>query len=614
MIISSELIRSALTYIPADLARDDWARIGMAIKSEFPDGDGLALFDEWSATAEGYRSHDVRATWRSIKQGGGVGIGTLLHEAKARGFAPPSDPLEGDPQARLVDTARRTRKLAERVAEEATRQASYEAAAMEASALWGKAFEGPYAYLDRKAVRAHGLRVGADDSLLVPLRDESGKLWNVQRIAASKPERGPDKLYLKGGRRSGLWHRLGEMDSASAVLVAEGYATAATLDEATARPAVVAFDAGNLLQVVKALRLLLPEAAIIVCGDDDKATEASTGKNPGRLKAQAAAEAVDGVAVFPIDLPEGGSDFNDLCLHAGTEVVRQIVEAAIPAIEAKQARPSRGDTKRSANAASESSSTRGAASEPDAVLDVFSVDDRGVWFVGIEQDGKRRPPEWVCSRPDVAALTRDQEGAGWGYLFQFADALGHHKQWAMPVRMLSGDGGKYRAFLLNMGLRIAASPRARNLLAQYIQSRTPGAFAQCTDRIGWHDHAFVLPRESIGDEAERIVFQSDSQMENTFKARGSVEQWRERVGKFCAGNSRLVFAVSCAFAGPLLRPGGVESRGFHLRGDSSSGKTTALKLAASVYGGPNYLQRATVCPLLERSQVIDGSEARTPIA
>ncbi len=152
-------------------------------------------------------------------------------------------------------------------------------------------------------------------------------------------------------------------------------------------------------------------------------------------------------------------------------------------------------------------------------------------------------------------------------------------------------GGEYRAFLLNMGLRIAASPRARNLLAQYIQSRSPGTFAQCTDRIGWHDHAFVLPRESIGDEAERIVFQSDSQMENTFKARGSVAQWRERVGKFCAGNSRLVFAVSCAFAGPLLRPGGVESGGFHLRGDSSSGKTTALKLAASVYGGADYLQR-----------------------
>ena len=59
----------------------------------------------------------------------------------------------------------------------------------------------------------------------------------------------------------------------------------------------------------------------------------------------------------------------------------------------------------------------------------------------------------------------------------------------------------------------------------------------------------------------------------------------------CIGNSRLAFAVACAFAGPLLRPAGVESGGFHYRGDSSSGKTTALKVAASVYGGAGYLQR-----------------------
>jgi putative DNA primase/helicase len=80
-------------------------------------------------------------------------------------------------------------------------------------------------------------------------------------------------------------------------------------------------------------------------------------------------------------------------------------------------------------------------------------------------------------------------------------------------------------------------------------------------------------------------------MENTFTVKGTADQWREKVGALCAGNSRLVFAVACAFAGPLLRPGGVESGGFHFRGGSSTGKTTALKVAASVNGGRNYLQR-----------------------
>jgi putative DNA primase/helicase len=224
-------------------------------------------------------------------------------------------------------------------------------------------------------------------------------------------------------------------------------------------------------------------------------------------------------------------------------------------------------------------------------FDPFTVNDSGVWHAGVDKEGQPKAPQWVCSRLDVQALTRDQDGAGWGYLLAFADPLGKPKQWAMPARMLSGDGGEYRAALLNMGLRIAPSPAARNLLTQYIQTRQPGEFASCTDRIGWHGRAFVLPHETIGDDAERIVFQSESQMENTFRMKHDAAAWRDRIGALCVGNSRLVFAVACAFAGPLLRPAGMESGGFHLRGDSSSGKTTALRLAASVYGGTSYMQQ-----------------------
>jgi putative DNA primase/helicase len=101
-------------------------------------------------------------------------------------------------------------------------------------------------------------------------------------------------------------------------------------------------------------------------------------------------------------------------------------------------------------------------------------------------------------RLDVEALTRDQDGGGWGYLLTFTDPLGKLKMWAMPARMLSGDGGEYRAALLGMGLRIAPSPRARNLLTQFIQTRQPAEFASCTDRIGWHSHAFVLPAKPSG--------------------------------------------------------------------------------------------------------------------
>src|SRR5574343_78100 len=86
------------------------------------------------------------------------------------------------------------------------------------------------------------------------------------------------------------------------------------------------------------------------------------------------------------------------------------------------------------------------------VQEPFVTDDAGVWHLGRDQEGKPKPPEWVCSRLDVEALTRDQDGGGWGYLLTFADPLGKVKTWAMPARMLSGDGGEYRAALLNAGL------------------------------------------------------------------------------------------------------------------------------------------------------------------
>ncbi len=601
--ITPELIRSALQYVPANLPRNEWARVGMAIKSEFPDSTGFDLFNEWSAMAEGYDLKATRSTWQSIKADGGVGIGTLLHLAKENGYTlPKDDQAASKPDPETV--ARLARDRAQRQqADQARQQAAHDRAASEAALLWQQASEtGDSAYLTRKGVQPHGVRFAADGCVLVPLRDAAGKLWNVQRIAPTKPaDGGTDKLFLKGGRKSGLWHLVGTVASdpggPAVLLIAEGYATAASLHQATGRPVAVAFDAGNLAHVAKALRTQYPAALLVLCGDDDLQTLADKGFNPGRDKATAAARAVRGLAVFPAGLSEGGSDFNDLHQASGLDAVRGIVEAAIEAHQTAQTAAHAAQTGKAGKHSQKGKRKPGGANtgpgnaDSDHAYEPFTVDDSGVWFTGADQDGKRKPPEWICSRLDVQALTRDQDGGGWGYYVSFADPLGKVKQWAMPARMLSADGGEYRATLLNMGLRIATTPRARNLLTQYIQTRTPEEFASCTDRIGWHGRAFVLPRETIGDDAERIVFQSDSAVENTFKSKGSSDQWRERVGALCVGNSRLVFAVACAFAGPLLRPAGMESGGFHYRGDSSSGKTTALKLAASVYGGANYLQR-----------------------
>lgn len=176
-------------------------------------------------------------------------------------------------------------------AELAQRQA---AARQQARARWQRAEAAPanHPYLVAKGVGVHGLRQ-LDGLLLVPLRDAQGRLWSLQTITADGSKR-----FLAGGRKRGLYYAVGRAVS-DVVCVAEGYATAASIHEATGHPTAVAFDAGNLEPVACTLRAKFPSAVIVVCADDDAATAARLGVNPGLVNAQRAADAVGGVVAMP---------------------------------------------------------------------------------------------------------------------------------------------------------------------------------------------------------------------------------------------------------------------------------------------------------------------------
>ena len=88
--------------------------------------------------------------------------------------------------------------------------------------------------------------------------------------------------------------------------------------------------------------------------------------------------------------------------------------------------------------------------------------------------------------------------------------------------------------------------------------------------------------------ADRIIYQSDGAADDPYRVGGDLAGWRSSSARYAVGNSRLAFAMSAAFAGPLLHPAGAESGGFHLRGSSSIGKTTLLQFAGSVWGGPDF--------------------------
>lgn len=191
------------------------------------------------------------------------------------------------------DLARQWRQAkAEREAERLTVQ---EATAEDCERLFDLA--GPvdplHPYLVRKGVSGDSLKQ-LGDKLFVPMRDEAGKLWNLQRI-------GPDgsKRFAKGGRQNGLFHLIG--DPGDMICIAEGFATAASVRRATGHAVAVAFSAGNLKPVAVAMRERFPDAEIVVCADDDAhlVDHPTIKRNLGVEAAENAARAVGGRIAMP---------------------------------------------------------------------------------------------------------------------------------------------------------------------------------------------------------------------------------------------------------------------------------------------------------------------------
>lgn len=168
-----------------------------------------------------------------------------------------------------------------------------ESAAKRAQRLWSaNPVDRDCPYLDRKQVQNHGCKINGKGNLIVPLFDVDGKIWNVQEIHADGY-----KPYLKGGRVNACFYMIGQIEKPyDIVCIAEGYATGASVYEATGHTTVVAFQAGNIDKVAIALRGKYPELNFVYCADDDSH---SNPPDAGLKAANRALAATGGIVILP---------------------------------------------------------------------------------------------------------------------------------------------------------------------------------------------------------------------------------------------------------------------------------------------------------------------------
>ncbi len=210
----------------------------------------------------------------------------------------------------------------------------------------------------------------------------------------------------------------------------------------------------------------------------------------------------------------------------------------------------------------------------------------GVWYHGqsLDKQSSEYLPfdEWLCGPLHVEAVTRNEGQDGdYGRLLRFRNADRRELTWAMPNELLAGKPDSILSVLLGMGLDIDYQRRAK--VCQYIGAQYPKDRVIAATSTGWHTRElFIMPRQNIGKG--KAIFQSETANGDDYRQGGTLEGWQDSIGAKCEGNPLLVLSVCASLAGPLLYHVQRQGGGFHIVGDSSTGKSSAILAGASVWG------------------------------
>jgi len=214
----------------------------------------------------------------------------------------------------------------------------------------------------------------------------------------------------------------------------------------------------------------------------------------------------------------------------------------------------------------------------------------GLYYHSVKIKNEEMPEEintWISSPLEILAITSTASHEDFGRLLKFVDSNGKWHEWAMPMHLLKGRADELLGALLSQGL--ICNLKFRKELIEYIMNAQPERRITAVNTTGWHNTSFILPNEVIG--TSDIIYQSEIVTESDFSTSGTLEEWVNNIGKFCEDNIPLIVSISVALAGPLLnlvhhKHGG----GIHWVGDSSTGKSTALEVATSIWGPSDFIR------------------------
>lgn len=200
----------------------------------------------------------------------------------------------------------------------------------------------------------------------------------------------------------------------------------------------------------------------------------------------------------------------------------------------------------------------------------------------------------VCSSIEVTAKIRDKESAGWGLVVRLVDPDGQQKQIIVPWRDLNVTSGERDPVgkLRDQGLQLYSTGAASEI-RDFLTRSHPAAIARSIDRTGWQgDAAFALPGRIIGAPNEPLVWAGEQSDAEIYRGTRTLADWRASIAQPAADHPLLVAALCHGLVGPILELCDADGFGIHLFGKSSSGKTTAAVITASIWGPPERFVRS----------------------